>query len=212
MSVPISTPFPHLFLHAVTIPSPLPCVLLCPHPTPSPHGPKTTCCSNKHKSNMWKLNVIHKTSTKHTSMNDRKHSGSIANAKSKTRVSYTLHDYEVSNSLSVYVQLYPLTCKCTQEHKVIQMSRLSTEFYILWECTHFTDQMPCSWALSFQTSYAQRHSRHIVQSVHLAAGHVIKSFTAFSGAQVSSSRVSAIMQSCLWLSGISISRVSGLSL
>jgi len=34
-----------------------------------------------------------------------------------------------------------------------------------------------------------------VQSVHLAAGHVIKSFTAFGGALVSSGQVSAIMQS-----------------
>ena len=65
--------------------------------------------------------------------------------------------------------------------------------------------------LAFQTPYTQRQVTHS-SSVHLAAGHVIKSFTTFSGAQVSSSRVWAILQSCQWLSGVSCSRVSGLCL
>ena len=62
---------------------------------------------------------------------------------------------------------------------------------------------------------ASRHAQFLNCYVTLrrdVAGHVIKSFNAFSGAQVSSGRVWAIIQSCQWLSGVSCSPVSGLGL
>ena len=73
------------------------------------------------------------------------------------------------------------------------------------------ERNPC---LSTVSTYRPMYSITLstVQSVHLVAGNVTKSFTSFSGVQVSNGRVSAIIQSCQCLNGVSISRVSGLGL